>query len=203
VSASARPSRAVPPPSPDERLLEAAIAVFGQRGFEKARVQEIVERAAVSKPLFYRRYENKAAIFEAAVDWIFDDWRRALEACSDCAAGSEPDAIRRVFLVQLEYARSRPFLNRLLSRDAQLVLTDRGEAWDRAVANLRRLLADLVRRGRQHGSLRNDLPAAHLTDVLTELHLSYANRQILTDAAVPPRLAASVIAALLDGMTRR
>jgi AcrR family transcriptional regulator len=203
VSASARPSLAVPPPSPDERLLEAAIAVFGLRGFEKARVQEIVERAAVSKPLFYRRYENKAAIFEAAVDWIFDDWRRALEACSDCAAGDEPEAIRRVFLAQLEYARSRPFLNRLLSRDAQLVLTDRGETWDRAVANLRRLLADLVRRGRAQGSLRKDLPAAHLTDVLTELHLSYANRQLLTDAAVPPRLAASVIAALLDGMTRR
>ena len=199
LSASTRPSLPASS-SPDERLLEAAIAVFGVRGFEKARLQEIVDRAAVSKPLFYRRYENKAAIFEAAVDRVFDDWRSALEAQSDCADGEEPEAIRRVFLAQLEYARSRPFLTRLLSRDGQLVLTDRGGTWDRAVASLRDLLAGLIQRGRANGRLRTDLPTAHLTDVLTELHLSYANRQLLTDAAVPPRLAASVIRTLLDGM---
>ena len=58
-------------------------------------------------------------------------------------------------------------------------------------------------RGRAHGSLRDDLPASHLTDVLTELHLAYANKQLLTDAAVPPRLASSVVGALLDGMRSR
>ena len=63
--------------SPDERLLEAAIVVFGERGFQKTTLQEIVEHAGVSKPLFYRRYENKAAIFEAAIERVFDGLPKA------------------------------------------------------------------------------------------------------------------------------
>lgn len=189
--------------SPDERLLEAAIVVFGERGFQKTTLQEIVEHAGVSKPLFYRRYENKAAIFEAAIERVFDDWRGALEAAARAAADDPAAALRATFLGQLAYARSRPFLNRLLTRDAQLILTDRAEIWDRAVDALRRLVTTQVERGRQRGDLRRDLPATHMTDLLTEVHLSYANRQLLTGAPVPPRLAESVITSVLDGLAAR
>jgi AcrR family transcriptional regulator len=51
---------------PDEtlrRLVEAALAVLGQRGYERATVDEIVERAGYSKGAFYTHFKSKEDLF--------------------------------------------------------------------------------------------------------------------------------------------
>lgn len=51
---------------PDEtlrRLIEAALAVLGQRGYERATVDEIVERAGYSKGAFYTHFTSKEDLF--------------------------------------------------------------------------------------------------------------------------------------------
>jgi TetR/AcrR family transcriptional repressor of mexJK operon len=53
-------------------LLNAALDIFLERGFEAATIDEIATHVGMSKRTVYTRYKDKAALFEAAV-------RRAIE----------------------------------------------------------------------------------------------------------------------------
>jgi len=48
-------------------ILEAALAVFAERGFAAARMTEIAERARVSKGTIYLYFDSKEAVFRALV----------------------------------------------------------------------------------------------------------------------------------------
>ena len=51
-----------------EKLLEAAEAVFSQRGYETARVADIVAEAGISHGLFYRHFTDKDAVLSAVLE---------------------------------------------------------------------------------------------------------------------------------------
>jgi AcrR family transcriptional regulator len=48
-------------------IVAAALKVFGQRGYAASRLEEVAAEAGVSKAAVYRYFENKEALFEAAV----------------------------------------------------------------------------------------------------------------------------------------
>ena len=49
-------------------LLETAMRLFLERGYEAASVEEIAKRAGVAKRFIYARYDDKAELFAAAVE---------------------------------------------------------------------------------------------------------------------------------------
>lgn len=53
--------------STEEALLEAAAAVFGERGYEGAGIHEIVKRAGLTTGAVYRRFDSKDDLLSAAV----------------------------------------------------------------------------------------------------------------------------------------
>lgn len=57
--------KAVNDQGPKERLLEAAIALFAEKGYSKTSVREIVAQAGVTKPVLYYYFESKEGIFLA------------------------------------------------------------------------------------------------------------------------------------------
>jgi len=50
-------------------LLEAAIEVFAQRGYQATTMDDIAERAGVSKGMLYIYFKNKEALFGAVFRW--------------------------------------------------------------------------------------------------------------------------------------
>jgi AcrR family transcriptional regulator len=52
--------------------LAAARAVFAERGYERASIKEIVERAGVTPPALYHYFQSKAGIYEAAAVEVND-----------------------------------------------------------------------------------------------------------------------------------
>ncbi len=52
-----------------QQIVEAALSVFAQRGFEAATNQEITERAGVNQGLIYFYFESKADVFFAAFEY--------------------------------------------------------------------------------------------------------------------------------------
>ena len=63
VEAVTLPSR----PSAKERILEAALEIFSQKGFHPATTDEIAERAGVGKGTLYRYFETKEKLFAELV----------------------------------------------------------------------------------------------------------------------------------------
>lgn len=64
-------------PKPDvseerrEQILDAAETVFGKRGFAKARMDDIVQEAGLSKGALYWYYKSKDALILALLDRVF------------------------------------------------------------------------------------------------------------------------------------
>ena len=94
-----------------ERLLDAAIDVFAERGFEAARVAEIARRAGLTTGAIYARWPGKRDLIVAAVHHITSEFMQAFTTITDSPAeevtavlSADPASVRnaRVSDVMLE-----------------------------------------------------------------------------------------------------
>ena len=81
------------------QLLESALEVFVANGYHAAAMDEIADRAGVSKPVLYQHFPGKLdlylALLDTSCDAIIDNCRNALEATHDNKTRVE--AAMRVF----------------------------------------------------------------------------------------------------------
>ena len=70
-------------------LLETAMRLFLERGYEPVSVEEIAKQAGVAKRFIYARYADKAALFVAAVEHNFQGRMEALHAIEPSPRGPE------------------------------------------------------------------------------------------------------------------
>jgi AcrR family transcriptional regulator len=152
------------PPRPRRRrkearpaeIIEAGFAEFAEKGFAAARLDDVARRAGVAKGTIYRYFENKEALFLAAVR------SRVASALSDVAGLLETsplptrDLLRA--MVSALYGRMVEGDLRLLMR---VVIAESGtfpelaEAYHgETVARGRVLLGRLVQRGIARGEIR-------------------------------------------------
>jgi len=105
-----------PATDPRQRLLDAGLKLFANRGYAGTSIQEIIDEAGVAKPTLYYYFENKAGLFQAIVDRALDErlclMREAappgketaeqlvdiIVAVTDFAA-RKPDALRLCFAI--------------------------------------------------------------------------------------------------------
>ncbi|HEY0390608.1 MAG TPA: TetR/AcrR family transcriptional regulator [Solirubrobacterales bacterium] len=80
-----------------ERLLAAMLRATAQLGYREVSVQDVLERAGVSRPTFYEHFENKEDCFLAALDIAAIRLRQRLEA-----AGEEGETWRERLRLTLE-----------------------------------------------------------------------------------------------------
>src|SRR6185437_16837779 len=71
-----------------ERILGAAIEVFGERGYQAASMDEIARRAGSSKGGVYFHFPNKQAIFEALISELVLMLEAEVRAAIDQAHGA-------------------------------------------------------------------------------------------------------------------
>jgi len=81
------------------QLLEAALGVFVAQGYHAAAMDDIADRAGVSKPVLYQHFPGKLdlylALLDQSCDTIIDATRHALESTGDNK--QRVDATMRVF----------------------------------------------------------------------------------------------------------
>ncbi|RLV51258.1 TetR/AcrR family transcriptional regulator [Nocardioides mangrovicus] len=69
------------------QLLQAALEVFAEQGYHAAAMDEIADRAGVSKPVLYQHFPGKLelylALLDTSCDTIIDSSRRALASTED------------------------------------------------------------------------------------------------------------------------
>jgi AcrR family transcriptional regulator len=63
-------------------IIQAARIVFAEKGFEKATLEEIAERAEFGKGTLYNYFDNKDSLFAAAMEDLFDDVLRIADEVS-------------------------------------------------------------------------------------------------------------------------
>lgn len=96
--------------SPDDRraeLLALGADVFGRRPYDDVRIDEIAERAGVSRALMYHYFPDKRAFFAAVVK---DQADRLIEATDHLPLPGQTlfDEVRTGVLAYMEYQRQFP-----------------------------------------------------------------------------------------------
>jgi AcrR family transcriptional regulator len=101
-----------PTPSP-ERILQSALSLFSEKGYDATSVREICEASGITKPTLYHFYGSKEGVYRTLVDGtlerVREDMGRAIED-----EGSLRDRLRRLTLAYFEAARGEPDLARFI-----------------------------------------------------------------------------------------
>ena len=164
VAATARPEATG---DARERILEAALEAFSQRGFDGSKTREMAVRADVTLGLLQYYFGSKTELWRASVDLAFARLRGELEAV---LSDPEPTDVReRLQLLLRSHVR-------FVSRNPEFVrlMHDEGKRrgprmrWlvDRHVKPLYEKLVPLVRRSQQQGILPADVEPVHLIYIL-------------------------------------
>lgn len=97
------------------RILDAALDVFAAGGFHGATVDQIADRAGMSKPNLLYYFEGKEAIHAALMDSLLETWLEPLRAMDPAV---EPlEALRGYLRRKLEMARDYPRESRLFAHE--------------------------------------------------------------------------------------
>ncbi len=98
------------------QLIEVGRSVFAQRGYEATSVEEIAERAKVSKPIVYEHFGGKEGLYAVVVD---REMEYVVTRISDSIASGTPrERVERAALAFLTYVKEQPDGFVVLSRDA-------------------------------------------------------------------------------------
>lgn len=101
-----------------QQLIEIGRAVFAERGYEATSIEEIAQRAHVSKPVVYEHFGGKEGLYAVVVD---REMSRLLEMVTVALAQNRSRVrIERVTLALLTYVEEHTDGFRILVRDSSV-----------------------------------------------------------------------------------
>lgn len=106
---------AVRPPTNDteERLLDAALSLFAEKGYEAASVREIIEATGVTRPVLYYYCSSKEDLFRRLVHWKHDEAYRELGTIVRETSGCE-NRLRAIIRGSFAFCAADPRVPRLM-----------------------------------------------------------------------------------------
>jgi AcrR family transcriptional regulator len=171
-----------------QRLLDAAVAVFAERGADDASLEEIARRAGVGIGTLYRHFPSRQALLEA----VYRDQVEAVRARADELLTSESPAAALAEWLRVLAAFSstkRTLTSALLEtlgKDSELLSACSSVIWEAA--------DELLDRAIQAGEVR---PDADGKDLIRLVHaVNIASQSAPSDPGQPERL----IGIVLDGL---
>jgi AcrR family transcriptional regulator len=176
-----------------QRLMEAALRLFREHGYDDATVEQIAGAADVAKGTFFNYFETKDAILPALAGWRFQQ----LEARLLPGQGAPASPVARIKLA-LRLVADDPLADPMLAR--RLFTAGRHHLVNPMHA-LTDLFAEQVRQAQVAGEIRTDLDPIYLGGVIRAMFF----QQLMTwhhgYRPVPlPELLNGMVDLLLDGV---
>lgn len=106
------------------QLIDVGRVVFAKRGFEAASLEEIADRAKVSRPVLYEHFGGKEGLYAVVIDREMEYLvRRIAEAI---ATGSPRERLEAAALAFLSYVKDHPDGFAILTHDAPVTTAGGG-----------------------------------------------------------------------------
>ncbi|HEX3653007.1 MAG TPA: TetR/AcrR family transcriptional regulator [Rhizomicrobium sp.] len=145
-----------------QEILEAALAVFAERGFAAARMDEVARRAGVTKGTIYLYFPSKEELFKSLVREAIGGTLQQVTAFAETYDGSARAILESVLrtIGTLMRTSDRVVLPKIILAESgnfpELVRFYRFEIIEKGLA----LLQSIIRRGIARGEFR-DVPPEH------------------------------------------
>lgn len=98
------------------QLIDVGRAVFARRGFEGASLEEIAEKAKVSRPILYEHFGGKEGLYAVIVDREMEYLVRRI--AESIAVGTPRERLEQAALAFLLYVKEHPDGFAILTKDA-------------------------------------------------------------------------------------
>jgi AcrR family transcriptional regulator len=104
-------------PTEERRVLivEAAGRLFGERGYEATRLDDVAAAAGVTKPILYRHFASKKALYLALLERHRDDMGSFAAAMP--AQGTPEERLRAILEFWFAYVEAHSYAWKMLFRD--------------------------------------------------------------------------------------
>src|SRR5580704_13171607 len=86
----------------NEELLDKAVDLFLEKGFERTTIDAITASAGMAKRTVYLRYGDKTALFKAALQRAIEDWIVPVEQLRAAESDDVEDTLLRVGQILME-----------------------------------------------------------------------------------------------------
>src|SRR5665213_3456672 len=143
-----------------QEILDAALACFAERGFAATRMEDLAERAGVTKGTIYLYFENKDGVFKALVrESIGVELAQVVQSIR-AFEGSSRDLLRNILGVLAQFIRTsdRVVLPKILIAEAgnfpELARFYREEVVDKGLG----AMSAVIQRGIARGEFRDVEP---------------------------------------------
>lgn len=100
-------------PENAQRILEAAVSLFAQKGYAATSVREIVQEARVTNPMLYYYFDSKEGLFVFLTEMMHREFMRDISRAIEESPSFE-EALVRVVEVHMRGVRERPNILRLV-----------------------------------------------------------------------------------------
>jgi AcrR family transcriptional regulator len=184
-----------------EAVLQAAVEVFNERGYDGASMEDLSKRVGIAKSAIYHHVSGKEELLRMALERALDGWS---EAADRARAAEAPAIVRLELLVRgiVAVLESRlPYVTLLLrvrgNTDVERAALERRRSFDR-------LVASLVEDAAHDGDVRADIDpkvTARLLSGMINSVVEWYRPGGRPDAPVP--LADAVCAIAFDGLRVR
>jgi AcrR family transcriptional regulator len=144
-------------------IIDAARALFAEKGYSGAKVDEIVVRARTTKPMIYYYFGSKERLFAAVLEDVYAGMRK-IEGSLQLAELPALAAMRKVIEVTFDYHAKNSEWVRLVSianiHFAKHILASKTIASKNSA--IIELMGSLLRRGIKEGVFRKDVDPVHI-----------------------------------------
>jgi AcrR family transcriptional regulator len=140
-----------------ERLIVAMLNAAAELGYLETNVQDVIDRAGVSRPTFYEHFSNKEDCFLAAFDTSAERLRRKLDAAVRKGGDVWRDRVRYGLQALLRFASREPDTARTMVVEARAAsataVKRRVELMDEFAHCLQNQARELLPNGPAHNAL--------------------------------------------------
>jgi AcrR family transcriptional regulator len=176
------------------RLLEIALRLFREQGYDATPVEQITKAAAVAKGTFFNYFESKEAILPALAEWRLQQLEEALTL----ANGAPASPIARIKMALCLVAED-PLTDPLLVRQLFAAMMRQQES-KRIGAGFIQLLTEQVRQAQAAGEIRADLDPLYLGGVIRAVFFQQMLMWYHGYRSAPlPTMLAQAVDLLMDG----
>ena len=175
-----------------QEITDAAFAAFAEKGFTATRVEEVAQRAGVSKGLLYLYFRTKEELFKAVIRNVVAPRVDELTRTLDASELSAEAFIRGPLLAFMQRLPGSPasVVIRLMISEAPKHPDLVDYYWDNVASRGIAALRQLLKRGVENGEFRetavNELPQLFLAPVMMSIvwGIVFADRSLDTDKLI-------------------
>jgi AcrR family transcriptional regulator len=151
-------------------IMQAAVTLFSEKGFEKTSIEELARTAGIGKGTIYSYFQTKSDILHAFCEDELESLHQELTANADKNIPILEQMVR-IYMSEFRHLTENREFARLFMQQTAF---PRDVDLDRHLANENnyfKLLFPLLERAQEKGELRNDLDLLHITGHFYGLYL--------------------------------